>query len=148
MIVSPASKTHAALGVAMMPGGIGAAPDAVHVRRLNSARSLSDAAFRPLAGPRHAGEGISGAAAAAAVALLSASVATPHLVHSPDEISLIEFPAGVARLDAFDAGWYVYPPGSTRGRTVRDGSGSVFSPLPEGCIDTTQSAARGNAINQ
>jgi hypothetical protein len=151
MIAGPASRDRATSSVvaAVMPSGIVAVPpDAVRVGRLNDAPPGNTTHFLFFVGPRHRGGVMPGVAVARGDGLPPVFVASPHPVHSVDEISLIASPAGVARLDAFGADWYVHPPGSTSGPAVRGGAASALFPLPEGCIDTTQSAARGNAINQ
>ncbi len=149
MIASLGSRYYAASSVVVMPSGVGAdRPAARHVRRLNGVLLANTAPFFLFADLLHCGGIAPEAAVSRSEVSLVAHVASSHPVHSLDETFLIASRAGVECLDACGADWYVHSPGSTRGPAVRGGAASVLFPLHEGCIDTTQSAACGNAINQ
>lgn len=61
----------------------------------------------------------------------------PHHVHTTGEIGAIMPIAGAPKFDAFEPGWYVYPPGSDHHPTVTDGDAYVLYLLPEGAIEFT-----------
>lgn len=61
----------------------------------------------------------------------------PHHVHPTGEIGAIFPLEGSPKFDAFEPGWYVYPPGSDHHPTVSGGDAYVIYLLPEGAIEFT-----------
>lgn len=61
----------------------------------------------------------------------------PHHIHTTGEIGAIMPIDGNPKFDGFEAGWYVYPPGSDHHPTVNDGDAYVLYFLPEGAIEFT-----------
>ncbi len=61
----------------------------------------------------------------------------PHHTHPNGEIGAVIPLAGDPKFDAFDPGWYVYPPGSAHHPTVSGGDAYVVYLLPEGAIEFT-----------
>lgn len=61
----------------------------------------------------------------------------PHHIHTTGEIGAIIPIDGDPKFDGFNAGWYVYAPGSDHHPTVTDGDAYVIYLLPEGAIEFT-----------
>lgn len=61
----------------------------------------------------------------------------PHHIHPNGEIGAVFPLEGAPRFDAFDPGWYVYPPGSAHHPTISGGDAYVIYLLPEGAIEFT-----------
>ncbi len=61
----------------------------------------------------------------------------PHHLHPNGEIGAVLPIAGTPKFDAFEAGWYVYPPGSAHHPTISGGDAYVIYLLPEGAIEFT-----------
>ena len=62
----------------------------------------------------------------------------PHHTHPNGEIGAVIPLDGAPRFDAFEPGWYVYPPGSAHHPTVTGGDAYVIYLLPEGAIEFTR----------
>ena len=65
------------------------------------------------------------------------NVKGPHHIHTTGEIGAVMPIEGAPKFDAFDAGWYVYPPGSDHHPTVEGGDAYVLYLLPDGAIEFT-----------
>ncbi|MBO6637787.1 MAG: DUF4863 family protein [Roseitalea sp.] len=61
----------------------------------------------------------------------------PHYVHTNGEVGAVLPIDGTPKFDDFDAGWYVYPPGSDHHPTVSGGDAYVVYWLPDGAIEFT-----------
>lgn len=61
----------------------------------------------------------------------------PHHIHPTGEIGAIMPLDGDPKFDAFEPGWYVYPPGSHHNPTVTGGDAYVLYLLPDGAIEFT-----------
>lgn len=61
----------------------------------------------------------------------------PHHVHTTGEIGAVMPLGGDPKFDAFEPGWYVYPPGSDHNPTVSGGEAYVLYFLPDGAIEFT-----------
>lgn len=61
----------------------------------------------------------------------------PHHVHTTGEIGAVMPISGAPKFDAFEPGWYVYPPGSDHNPTVSGGDAYVLYLLPDGAIEFT-----------
>lgn len=61
----------------------------------------------------------------------------PHHLHPNGEIGAVIPLSGTPRFDGFDAGWYVYGPGTDHHPTVSGGDAYVLYLLPEGAIEFT-----------
>ncbi|MGR3362921.1 MAG: 4-hydroxylaminobenzoate lyase [Maritimibacter harenae] len=61
----------------------------------------------------------------------------PHHVHTNGEIGAVMPLEGQPKFDAFEPGWYVYPPGSDHHPTVTGGDAYVLYLLPDGAIEFT-----------
>ncbi|MBO6552723.1 MAG: DUF4863 family protein [Roseitalea sp.] len=61
----------------------------------------------------------------------------PHHVHTQGEIGAVLPIAGAPKFDDFDAGWYVYAPGTDHHPTVSGGDAYVVYWLPDGAIEFT-----------
>ncbi len=61
----------------------------------------------------------------------------PHHLHPNGEIGAVLPIEGVPKFDGFEAGWYVYPPGSAHHPTISGGDAYVIYLLPEGAIEFT-----------
>ena len=64
-------------------------------------------------------------------------VKAPHHIHTISEIGAVMPIKGAPKFDAFEAGWYVYPPGSDHHPTVSGEDAYVLSLLPDGVIEFT-----------